>query len=219
MRKPPGCRIRIEDAGTETVRHALNSLIAAGAIAGWKPTIYEPETTAFGGPVGMGAAHELFCADTRGLLTYLRQPNPPIGRRELSVLLVSAMLAAAGLDWFERGDVFARVAAMRPAPEAGTDVQRAHLTEQLGTLLAVPASSTSPLFGPEGSVASAAPWLAAFEVAGHRFADAVDQGYLNRGIRAVLAHVVIFHWNRLGLSASTQAILASAATDAYLPKD
>jgi hypothetical protein len=37
-------------------------------------------------------------------------------------------------------------------------------------------------------------------------------------VRAVLAHVLIFHWNRLGLSAAAQGILARAATAATLPR-
>ena len=39
-------------------------------------------------------------------------------------------------------------------------------------------------------------------------ADALD------GLRDVLAHHVIFHWNRLGLATPTQAVLAHAAADA-----
>jgi hypothetical protein len=42
---------------------------------------------------------------------------------------------------------------------------------------------------------------------------------VSRGLRAVLAHVVIFHWNRLGLPAVTQATLARAAASACLPED
>jgi hypothetical protein len=37
---------------------------------------------------------------------------------------------------------------------------------------------------------------------------------LTRGIRAVITLHVIFHWNRIGLPATTQATLARAAKDA-----
>jgi hypothetical protein len=37
-------------------------------------------------------------------------------------------------------------------------------------------------------------------------------------LRAILTHVVIFHWNRFGLSATSQGILARAATTALLPR-
>lgn len=36
-------------------------------------------------------------------------------------------------------------------------------------------------------------------------------GNLIRGLRAVIAHQVLFHWNRMGLPASTQTTLARAA--------
>lgn len=217
LRKHPHWRIRLLDAATPAVDRLLGELTESGTIAGWQQAVYEPETAAFGGPVGMDIAHELFCADSRGVLHYLRHSRQPLGRRELSVLLLSAMTAAAGLDWFERGDVFARVAAMRPAlpdDRAG----RAHqLTAQLRALLTVPATPGSPLFATSGPAASAAPWLAAFETAGRCFSDAAARGALGRGLRAVLAQTVIFHWNRLGLPATTQAILACAAATACLP--
>ncbi|WP_313949438.1 lantibiotic dehydratase C-terminal domain-containing protein, partial [Frankia sp. AvcI1] len=41
-----------------------------------------------------------------------------------------------------------------------------------------------------------------------------ENGTLTRGIRAVIALHVIFHWNRLGLTATTQAGLARAAKEA-----
>jgi thiopeptide-type bacteriocin biosynthesis protein len=41
-------------------------------------------------------------------------------------------------------------------------------------------------------------------------------GTLQRGQREVLSYHVIFHWNRLGLSALRQAILARTARDAIL---
>lgn len=219
IRKPPGCRIRLRDAATVTVGHVLDTAVGDGTIAGWKPAIYEPETTAFGGPVGMAAAHDLFCADTSGILGYLRHDSPPVGRRETSILLISAMLAAAGLDWFERGDVFARVAAMRPAVPYGTSAQQQQLTGQLRSLLAVTSPDALPVFAHDGPAPYAAPWMTAFKDTAHRLADAAEHGTLRRGLRAVLAHTVIFHWNRLGLDAAAQALLSQAATEACLPKD
>ena len=183
----------------------------------WWPTVYEPETAAFGGPAGMHAAHDLFCADSRGALDYARRPAPGLGRRELSILLISALLRAAGLDWFEHGDVFDRVAQLRPTPPAADTGRVDALANSVRTLLAVP-TSRSALFAAGGPIAYTAPWLAAFKAAGHQLGTAAADGRLNRGVRAVLAHVLIFHWNRLGLSATTQGILARAAVDATLPR-
>jgi thiopeptide-type bacteriocin biosynthesis protein len=216
LRKRPCWRIRLLDADAEVVGQLLDELTAAGVIAGWRPGMYEPETSAFGGPAGTDIAHDLFCADSHGVLDYARRDSPPLGRRELSVLLISAILATAGLDWFERADVFDRVARIRPAP-GRDDARVRQLATHLRPLLAQAPSATLPVFAPGGPAAFAGPWLAAFQEAGSRFGEAASNGLLDRGVRAVLAHVVIFHWNRLGLLASTQGTLARAATTALLP--
>ena len=110
LRKHPHWRIRI--AGTEPVQAAnlFSQLADQEIIDDWHQEIYEPEEHAFGGPAGMAIAHGLFCADSRAVLRYAHLDKPPIGRRELSVLLTIALLNAARLDWFEHGDVFARIA-------------------------------------------------------------------------------------------------------------
>lgn len=219
MNKPPGWRIRLRDTPPGLASEFFDDLSAAGAITAWSPALYEPEAAAFGGTAGMDIAHDLFCADTSGILAYIRQDNPPLGRREVSVLLISAMLAAAGLDWYERGDIFTRVAAMRPEPAAGTTGQAAQLAGQLRTLLAIPAAVTSAFLPEDDGAGEAARWHAGFTNAGRRLADASSSGTLSRGLRAVLAHSVIFHWNRVGLPAAAQAILARAAAIACLPGD
>lgn len=217
MNKSPGWRIRLLDADTDAVSELLDDLAGAGTIAAWNPAIYEPEAAAFGGETGMGIAHALFCADSAGVLDYVRRENLPLDRRELSVLLISAMCAAAGLDWYECGDVFTRIASMRPDPPAAT--ARAALTAQLRVLLSAPAHAGSTLFATSGPVAFATPWRDAFEKAGQCLGAAATAGILSRGLRALLAHLVIFHWNRLGLPAGAQAILARAAARACLPED
>ncbi|MFC0862168.1 thiopeptide-type bacteriocin biosynthesis protein [Sphaerimonospora cavernae] len=218
LRKHPCWRLRLRAADTAAVDHVLDELTTAGALSRWWPTVYEPETAAFGGPVGMHAAHDLFCADSRGVLDYARRDAPGLGRRELSLLLINALLHAAGLDGFERGDVFTRVAHLRPAPSDADAVHIDALAGNMRTLLAVAAQSGSALFAPGGPAAFAAPWLAAFTATGRRLGEAAAQGRLERGLRAILTHVLIFHWNRLGLSATTQAILARAAGTALLPR-
>jgi thiopeptide-type bacteriocin biosynthesis protein len=87
---------------------------------------------------------------------------------------------------------------------------------QLRMLAALPAEALAAAVG-LGSFG--AEWMRAFSDVGNRLACAADRGGLTRGLRAVLAHVVIFHWNRLGLPATSQGILASAARDVYLPRD
>jgi thiopeptide-type bacteriocin biosynthesis protein len=216
LRKHPHWRVRTPRPSTDGIRYLLDNLVKEDVIAAWQPGDYEPEEHAFGGTTGMDIAHDLFCADTQGFLRYTRTENPPLGRRESSVLLISAMLTAAKLDWFERGDVLARVATMRPPLPAGSEAKLAGLASQLQPLLNLPADK---LVAPGGPAALADEWLPAFQDAGDRYAKAAADRTLTRGIRAILPHAIIFHWNRLGLPATTQGILATAIRDAHLPPD
>ncbi|MEV0675956.1 thiopeptide-type bacteriocin biosynthesis protein [Actinosynnema sp. NPDC050436] len=218
LRKHPCWRLRLHGADVAAVDHALDDLVEAGVITRWWPTVYEPETAAFGGTAGMDAAHDLFCADTRGVLDYARHDAPGLGRRELSILLLSGLLRSAELDVFESGDVFDRVARLRPAPTDADTTRIDRLVADLRILLAIPELPTSWLFTSGGPVAHAAPWLTAFQTAGRQLGGAAAQGRLDRGLRALLTHVVIFHWNRFGLSAASQGILARAAAAALLPR-
>lgn len=215
LRKHPCWRLRFLRPDLDAVHHVLDDLAAAGTLTRWQPTVYEPETAAFGGPAGIDAAHDLFCLDSRGVLDHLRQPQPAaLGRRELSLLLLGGLLHTAGLDWFERGDVFTRVAQTRPATG---DPRADALVGPIRGLLAAPPAAHHNLFAAGGPAAYAAPWLTAYITAGQRLADAATTGSLHRGLRAVIAHIVIFHWNRLGFPAHVQGILARAAAEAFLP--
>ncbi|WP_027346387.1 thiopeptide-type bacteriocin biosynthesis protein [Hamadaea tsunoensis] len=217
LRKYPCWRLRFADPDIEAVNRALDEFTATDASSRWWPTIYEPETYAFGGPAAIQAVHGLFCADSRGVLQHLRQPAPTYGRRELSLLLIGAFLDAAELDHFERGDVFAQVAAMRPAP--AIDPPRLDvLIGNVRGLLAVGSDPDNSLFGPDGTAPGAAPWHRAYADTGRELAAAAHAGQLHRGLRRIASHIVIFHWNRLGLPATTQAALAHAAREAILPR-
>jgi thiopeptide-type bacteriocin biosynthesis protein len=218
LRKYPDWRLRVRVPEHRAVERLLDDLASAGTITGWRPGIYEPESAAFGGAHAMPVVHDLFCADSRGVLTYTHQHAPGLGRRELSLLLLRGLHQHAGLDWFETGDVYARVAEMRPTPADGDATRADALAAQIRPLLAIAVSPDMPLFAPGGPVVSAAPWLVAFLKAGQHLGEAAAANRLDRGLRAVIAQIVIFHWNRLGLSAHTQGILAHAAKAAALPR-
>lgn len=226
IRKHPCWRLRLHPGPTATIPDLevafgtiLDSLTDGGLLDRWWTAIYEPEVFAFGGPRAMDVAHNLFHTDSRSILDYLRHQDPAarpedtVGRRELSVLLCSALFRAADQDWYEHGDIWDRVARMRPLP-AGIPTDRLpDMAEDLRRLLTV---DTGQLLATGGPLGFAAPWVAGFRDAGRNLADAVQHGALLRGMRDVLAHHVIFHWNRLGLPATTQAILARAARDAVM---
>lgn len=212
IRKPPGVRLRYQptDPDAAVVDRLLGDLAASGHVTNWTRGIYEPETVAFGGPAAMNIAHTLFHHDSQHLMALLAQTNATsasMGQRETTVLLFSTMLRAAGLDWFEQGDVWATIAALRPAAHAHrTTAERAEeLGQALRRLMTVNAHSVPDLL--------AESWLSAFETAGQQLAALDRHGQMNRGLRAVLAHHFIFHANRAGLPEADQATLATLAVN------
>ncbi|MFF7081765.1 thiopeptide-type bacteriocin biosynthesis protein [Streptomyces lavendulae] len=214
IRKAPCWRLRLFPAPDtdpahlhRAVHELLGALVESREILRWWPTVYEPEVIAFGGPDGIAAAHRLFHADSRHLLDRTRHV-PGLGRRERSVLLCTVLLGSAGLEWFEQGDVWDRVAGMRPLPDDITAEQLGRAGTGLRRLLTL---GTRPLTAAGEPLEPLAPWLTAFADAGRAIATAARHGTLRRGPREVLAPHVIFHWNRHGLTARTQATLAAAA--------
>jgi len=221
MRKHPCWRLRLRPgsdghAMRDRLAAAFDDLVADGRIARWWTGIYEAETAAFGGREAMEAAHELFCADSRAVICLVRDGGLGLGRRELSLLLCSILMRAAGLEWYEQGDTWHRVAQERPLPE---DVPLAKLTSMAGDLKQLIVADTAldgPLLSADAPLASAAAWADAFRQAGRALGEATRAGTLRRGLREVLSYLVIFHWNRLGLPTRTQSILAWAARTAIL---
>lgn len=194
------------------VESVLSDLVDSGPVTAWLPGIYEPETMAFGGPEGMDAAHELFHQDSRHLLTH--EPGPGrLGRRETAVLLTSAMMRAARLDWFEQGDVWAQAAALRPAPQELPPDRAAALGTAITKLMTVDTRSLCRTTGPlEGHDE----WVAAFERTGGSLASLASSGGLARGLRAVITHHLIFHANRAGLLPDDQSALFNIAREAVM---
>src|SRR5262249_28985855 len=90
------------------------------------------------------------------------------------------------------------------------------MAEKLTRLMTVSTEPFGEPFGERGRLSFTIPWCAAFADAGRQLGAATSDGTLRRGIRDVLAHHVIFHWNRLGLSTAVQGILASAAANVIL---
>jgi thiopeptide-type bacteriocin biosynthesis protein len=222
IRKAPGWRLRYlpTEPGTEPdaqafVRRSLDGLRATGRIARWVETIYEPEVHAFGGPAAMNVAHRLFHQDSRHILDYLGSHRATGSegdkRRELSVLLCATLMRSADQDWYEQGDIWARLADNRPLPAGTPDDRLRGMEPDLRRLLTVDASPASPLVRPDGPLAYLADWAGVFDTAGKALGHLARDGTLRRGVRAVITHHVIFHWNRVGLPYETQSILAHAA--------
>ncbi|GLW58067.1 methyltransferase, FxLD system [Kitasatospora phosalacinea] len=217
MRKA-GLRLRYRaDAPVPAVTALLHNLTETGLLTGWATVVYEPETTAFGGPAAMDVAHRLFHTDSRHLLTRAAQPGPPaLGRAETFTVLVSAMLRAAGLDQYEQGDVWAKFAELRDTPTPTAPEQAARQAAATGHLMRL---NTRALTHHDAPLADHTAWVDAFEQAGQDLARLAREGRLARGLRAVLAHHLLFHANRAGLPTDHQAALAARALDAVFHSD
>lgn len=212
------CRIHLsgspaaQAAAREQAGEFLDELARAGHIRQWTPVVYEPEIRAFGGPEAMAAAHTLWCADTRQLARFLATADGPGHRKEVSVLLCHTLMRAADMDPFEQGDVWDRVAALRPLPSGFSLPDQA--CGQVHRLLSAEPGPRAPHFSPGGAFGGFAPWAEAFQACGRTLADLNTHGRLERGLRGVVAHHLIFHWNRLGIPAPAQAVLSHAAARA-----
>ncbi|MFF4699929.1 thiopeptide-type bacteriocin biosynthesis protein [Streptomyces chattanoogensis] len=217
IRKHPCWRLRLLPApGTQlppTLANALDELTAGGRVHRWWPGIYEPEAAAFGGDTSMAIAHTLFHADSRAILT---TPRGELGRKELSLLLCATLMRAAGLEWYEQGDVWHRVAKERPLPPDVPATKVDAMADSLRHLLLADTSPTGPMLQSDRTLKPAADWVRAFRHAGRDLGTTARDGTLDRGLREVISYHVIFHWNRIGLPARTQSVLAHAARTAIL---
>ncbi|MFF7156955.1 thiopeptide-type bacteriocin biosynthesis protein [Streptomyces sp. NPDC008139] len=223
VRKHPHWRLRYHpapDATTEdAIRHvtaALDRSVSCGVTTDWSSTAYEPETTAFGGPVGMTLAHELFHTDSLGVLDYLHSAADSNKKmpdaKTTSLLALTLLMRATHLEYGEQGDVWARVEDLRPLPEAVTPEQVSAMVTPMRRLLLTDAR---PLLD-SGALAPVRPWIASLELSGQALAEAAENGHLNLGVRGILARHLIFHWNRMGFTARQQSIWSRAARETAL---
>jgi thiopeptide-type bacteriocin biosynthesis domain len=209
IRKRPCWRVRYLPVvgGQDHIGHGLDALIAEGEITAWTEIIYEPEVHAFGGAEAMASAHRFFHRDSRCLIGVL-QSDAGRHRRETSLMLCSLLMRSAGLDWYEQGDVWARVGSHRALPPDTERDSRDRLHTAVRRLISVTGEDLMRTGGP---LVHCAEWARAYTEAGRELADLTDSGQLHRGLRDVLAHHIIFAWNRIGLPYAMQASLAAAA--------
>jgi thiopeptide-type bacteriocin biosynthesis protein len=198
---------RVRYLPTETGSQGLARKLLTGGVS-WTSDIYEPETHAFGGPGAMTAAHTLFHHDSRHLLGYLSQE--PADRRERSLVLCSAMMRAAALDLNEQGDVWARVLQHRAEHLKWPPTSNARTWERFT------GDARRLLLGTPRDTGE---WHTAFQNAGTNLQRLRETGELTRGLRTVVALHVLFHWNRIGLPAASQATLAQAAKEAIFCRE
>jgi protein-L-isoaspartate(D-aspartate) O-methyltransferase len=205
IRKAGTWRVRMESPADGLVEQVTAQLLDADGVASVTETVYEPEETAFGGPAAMDIAHRLFSADSRHLLGQIAGNGCAL-RREVPVVLASKMLRAARQEWHEQGDCWARLAAYRSI-HGGLSPEPAAVDAMQALLTGMADAPGSPLHARPD-------WGGAFEYAGRQLAELASRGILARGLRSVLAHHLLFLFNRHGVPAADQYLLASAARQA-----
>lgn len=216
VRKGECLRLRLQvaeadGAMTTFVSDVINTLTKTTTLTRHAEVTYEPEIHAFGGRAAMDLAHDLFEQDSHFIVEYLAGVRGDDHRKEIGIVLATRLLRAARLDFYEQGDVWAQVAAHRipaqlHAPRTGDLLAVQRLITSIGD------ANTSPL-------ADEPEWSIAFETTGIALRDLHDQGRLDRGLRAVLAHHLLFHFNRFGISADHQHQLATAAHQGVFNRD
>lgn len=221
IRKRPAWRVRYVPAdgmAPADIGRRLDGLSALGHISGWTSGVYEPELHAFGGPEAMDASHRFFGLDSIGCLACLSRQGETGAdhRRELSLVLCTLMFRAACLDWYEQGDVWARVAAHRDQPPGHPPEDVGRLGRPVRRLISVDVEAQ---LRPGARLAGISGWADAYRTAGRELGALNADGRLHRGLRDVLAHHVIFAWNRLGFPYLVQAALAAAAAAAVFGPD
>ena len=81
IRKGPQWHVRLESPRDDLTAHLASALTASGEARSVTGGVYEPETTRFGGPDGMDAAHRIFAADSSSLLDLPSRDRPPAAPR------------------------------------------------------------------------------------------------------------------------------------------
>jgi thiopeptide-type bacteriocin biosynthesis protein len=206
-------RVRVRQSERATLRARIRARLREAGLTVSEQR-YEPEFCLFGGPAGMRIAHEHFCADSRFLVRWATaQPRRdgsliPDG---LSLALALHLFRTAGLDLFEAWDVFSRVLdkrRFRVAPsgliESGRTLVRRVLTAGPDGVFTLYEGHAAALLADHGR---------ALERVGSALSRAASEGRLECGVRELLAPLVLFHWNRAGLSAVRQCALASAIVE------
>src|SRR5690606_11868706 len=120
-------------------------------------------------------------------------------RRELSLLLCTALFQEAGLEWFEQGDVWARLATLRGNPPSLLE----RTAETVRRFLTTPPERVIEHLDDHFTAVTSA-WVGSHRSTGAALRSLADRGLLERRLRAVLAHHILFHWNRLGIDLNDQ---------------
>ncbi len=215
VRKPPDVRLRflLGDKG-ETLPAKLESILSAlmrdGFVDDYFPSVYEPETFQFGGREGTDLVHGYFEADSRAwieldLLAAQGRRTIPTGDLVLGVMndLFSRTLSCNSEVWDAWCNLESLVHSSREIPPTAME--------------ALPIDSIyRRALGPEARIIR--DYIRANQEISAGLQELWREGKLRCGLRALLPFIAMFHFNRHGLDAAGQAVLAEAMTRAWNPK-
>lgn len=209
LRKPPDSRLRFRSDTRSPLATELRALLTglrdAGFVRGFQVAPYTPETFQFGGPWAMHLVHRWFDADSMAWWRWVSTPpSPACSPRALCAAASEALVASCVEPREEVWDVWCnlarlhgmtdtRILSVREAPPAAPDLE-AGMAE------------ARRLYG------------GAHRELGAGLARLGRTGRLACGERALLPFVLLFHWNRYGLSLEDRAALLAPMLAKYSPK-
>lgn len=200
----------VADEVEKRIGHVLTNMQQDGAVLTAQRVIYEPEVYLFGGSKSIDLIHELFQLESSALLSL------GMGNRKtndlFSALWSEAMLRVAGLDAFERWDVWCKVSELRrPAKDLPRNAC-SNLREKFAWLARAHSDEIISILRQRfPNLSSTVDTLARW---GEVLQEANRIGRLERGLRDILATCLIFHWNRCMYGPTEQSLLAKLHVDA-----
>lgn len=176
---------------------------------------YEPEFCLFGGKGGIDIAHAMFHLDSEFVTGLPARDNADdrLVSTGLSIICALQLLRSVRLDVFECWDVFAQILGKRPS-SAADKARHAPVCDQMKAVIARHyrfdlAQVEAPL---RHTLETYFNGLGAAGAALERLNYA---GGLHCGLREFTAAILIFCWNRAGLSFVAQRTLAQAFSDFF----
>lgn len=177
----------------------------------WSNNIYEPETLVFGGAKSIDVLHKLFQADTDFYLAWQRDlitdGTAQIGPMELSIIAISQLFKACGFGVTESWDVWMQVVHYRPGPKESLLKTFQSNQKRIQRLWKQGDSMIHLL--PDPSQASWQNFTRELERTGLQLRSLAAHGEMERGLRKVMVWVIIFLWNRWGLSPAEQVAISN----------
>ncbi len=217
IRKPPGLRLRFEPAAgrgdpAAAIARGLDGLNARRLVRRWTPAAYEPEAYKFGGSSALQATHTLFDTDTRAWWRW--DGLHRAGRTSVHPMLLSATVLS---DLFQQcvdapeevWDVWCRLAALHGDAAAPAGAADAAAPAWCLEDLAVRVNAAEQVV--------ARRYASAHRAFARRLRAIRSRGQLLHGVRPILPHVAITHWNRFGFALPERALMYTAMRQAWSP--